>query len=180
MPSKSRRNSHRPKRHKKSSSRTRKGNRPLALATLSTRSNAARDRAIHVLAEMRNDPSLSLGQAAHLHGVKPGTVKKYFGSALTKVRGRVRVAKSDRFSVTLFIPDAQGNSASIRTRSSKVRTEASEYLRDLGRASRGRRGALKKWRGKRIAGVELFTDESNLASIEPVLSEFSLYRIFNT
>jgi len=180
MPSRIRRGSRRPKRYKRSWSSRRKQNRPIALSSLSTRSNAARDRAVHVLAEMRNDPSLTLGQAAHLHGVKPSTVKKYFGSALKKVRGRVRVAKSDRFSVTLFIPDMQGNSVAIKTRSSRERTEASEYLRDLGRALRGHRGALSKWRGKKIAGIELFTDESALASIEPALSEFSLYRVFNS
>jgi hypothetical protein len=128
---------------------------------------------------MRNDPSLLLSRAAHFQGVKPSTVKKYFGSALKKVRGRVRVTKSDRFQVTLFLPDADGNSVAIRTRSSKERSEASEYLRDLGRALRGHRGALRKWRGKKIAGVDLFTDESELASIEPALSEFSLYRVFN-
>ena len=180
MSSRRRRNSRPPRRHKKSRSSTPRGIRPLALSALTTRSNAARDRALHVLAEMRNDPSLLLGQAARLHGVKPGTVKKYFGSALTKVRGRVRVTKSDRFSVTLYIPDAQGNSITIRTQSSKDRSKASEYLRDLGRALRGRRGALTKWRGKKIGGVELFTDESALVSIEPALSEFSLYRIFNS
>lgn len=171
MSSKSRRTSRRQKREKR---------RPIALSTLTTRSNAARDRALHVLAEMRNDPSLLLGQAARLHGVKPSTVTKYFGSVLKKVRGRVRVTKSDRFSVTLFIPDAQGNSIAIKTRSSKERTEASQYLRDLGRALRGKRGALAPWRGKKIAGVELFTDESELVSIEPALSEFNLYRIFNS
>lgn len=95
------------------------------------------------------------------------------------MRGRVRVTKSDRFSVTLYIPDAHGNSVAIRTRSSKERSEASQYLRDLGRAQRGKRGALTPWRGKKIAGVELFTDESELVSIEPALSEFSLYRVFN-
>ena len=152
----------------------------IRVASLSERSHAARDRALHVLAEMRSDPSLLLGRAARLHGVKPSTVKKYFGSALKKVRGRVRVTKSDRFRVTLFLPDAQGNSVAIRTRSSKERTEASQYLRDLGRALRGKRGVLSPWRGKKIAGVELFTDESALVSIEPALSEFSLYRIFNS
>ena len=177
MASRRRRNSRPPRRHKKFA---RKDIRPLALSTLTTRSNAARDRAVHVLAEMRNNPSLLLGQAARLHGVKPGTVKKYFGRALKKVRGRVRVTKSDRFSVTLYIPDAQGNSVAIRTRSSRERSEASEYLRDLGRALRAHRGALTKWRGKKIGGVELFTDESALVSIEPALYELSLYRIFNS
>jgi hypothetical protein len=152
----------------------------IRIATLSERSQAARDRALHVLADMRNDPNLLLGQAARLHGVKPGTVKKYFGSALKKVRGRARVTRSDRFTVTLFIPDAEGNSVAIRTRSSKERTEASQYLRDLGRALRGERGALSSWRGKKIGGVELFTDDSALVSIEPALSEFSLYRVFNS
>ena len=171
MSSRRRRSSRRPKPEK---------HRSIALSTLTTRSSAARDRAFHDLAEMRNDPSLLLGQAARLHGVKPGTVKKYFGSALKKVRGRVRVTKSDRFSATLFIPDAKGDSVAIRTRSSTERSEASEFLRDLGRALRGHRGALRKWRGKKIAGVELFTDESELASIEPALSEFSLYRVFNS
>jgi hypothetical protein len=128
---------------------------------------------------MRNDSNLLLGRAARLHGVKPSTVKKYFGSALKKVRGRVRVTKSDRYRKTFQLPDAQGNSVPIRTRSSKERTEASQYLRDLGRALRGKRGALTSWRGKKIAGVELFTDEKALVSIEPALSEFSLYRIFN-
>ena len=180
MSSRKRRNSRRLRRHKRFSPGTRKGKHPLALSTLSTRSSAARERALHVLAEMRNDPNLVLGRAARLHGVKPSTVKKYFGSALKKVRGRLSVTKSDRFKVTLFLPDAQGNSVAIRTRSSKERTEASQYLRDLGRALRGERDALSSWRGKKIAGVELFTDESELISIEPALSEFSLYRVFNS
>lgn len=167
-------------RFKKNRSSERAGNRrPIPLSKLSARSNAARDRALHVLAEMRNDPNLSLGQAGRLHGVKPSTVKKYFSSALNRVKGRLRVTKSDRFAATLFIPDAQGNAVAIKTRSAKERTEASQYLRDLGRASRGERGALSSWRGKKLGEVELFTDESELVSIEPALSDFSLYRVFN-
>src|SRR5258708_40229413 len=123
MPSRTRRGSRRSKRYKsrqpKSSTVSMSGlsekHRQIALSTLSTRSSAARDRAVHVLAEMRNDPSLLLGQAARLHGVKSSTVKKYFGSALEKVRGRLRVTKSDRFRVTLFLPDTQGNSIAIKT-----------------------------------------------------------------
>jgi hypothetical protein len=97
---------------------------------------------------MRKDPNLLLGRAARLHGVKPDTVRKYFPSALKRVRGRIRVTKNDRYSETLFLPD------DIRV--------------------------LSKWRGKKIAGVELITDERKLAAIEPALSEFSLYRTFNS
>jgi hypothetical protein len=150
------------------------------LARLSERSYAARDRALHVLAEMRSDPNLLLGRAARLHGVKPDTVRKYFPSALKKVRGRIRATKTDRYPETLFLPDAQGNSVPIRTRSFKERSKAGQYLRDIGRALRGDIRALSKWRGKKIAGVELLTDERALAVIEPALSEFSLYRTFNS
>jgi hypothetical protein len=152
----------------------------IPLSMLSKRSYAARDRALHVLAEMRNDAGLLLSRAARLHGVKPSTVRKYFPSALKRVKGRLRVTRSDRFTATLFIPDAQGNSVPIRTRSSKDRSDAGKYLRDIGRAQRGDIGALSKWRGKKIAGAELLTDERALAAIEPALSEFSLYRIFNS
>ena len=89
------------------------------------------------------------------------------------------MTKSDRFTVTLFIPDTEGNSVPIETRSSKERTAAGEYLRDIGRYLRGDREALSKWQGKEIADVELVTDERVLAAIEPALSDFSLYRTFN-
>jgi hypothetical protein len=113
-------------------------------------------------------------------GVKPDTVRKYFPSALKKVGGRIRVTKTDRYPETLFLPDAQGNSVPIRTRSFKERSEAGQYLRDVGRALRGDPRALSKWQGKKIAGVELLIDERALVAIEPALSEFSLYRTFNT
>jgi len=187
MPSRRRRNSHRSVRNKarKSKSRhiafrRRKGNRPIALSKLPKRSQAARDRSLHVLAEMRNEANLSLVHAARLHGVKPNTVRKYFPSALKRVKGRLRVTKSDRYAETLYLPDAQGNSVPIRTRSSKERSDAGKFLRDIGRAQRGDIGALSKWRGKKIAGVPLLTDERALAAIEPALSEFSLYRTFNS
>src|SRR5271154_1606679 len=65
--------------------------RSIPLSQLPKRSKAARDRSLHVLAEMRNDPNLLLGRAARLHGVKPDTVRKYFPSALKRVGGRIRV-----------------------------------------------------------------------------------------
>ena len=158
--------------------RTRKP-RSIPLARLSERSNVARDRGLHVLAAMRQDSSLSLTHAAKLQGVKPETVKKYFPSALKKSNGKLRATKSDRYTATLYIPDAQGNSIAIKTRSSKEREEAGQYLRDLGRALRGNRNELSKWRGKKIAGVERVTDERAIVAMEPALSDFNLYRSFN-
>jgi hypothetical protein len=153
--------------------------RSIPLSQLSERSHAARDRALHVLAAMRDDQTLSLSRAARLHGVKPNTVKRYFPSALKKSKGRLRATKSDRYTATLYIPDSQGNSIAVNTRLSRDREALGQYLRDLGRYLRGDRDALSRWRGKKIAGVELVTDERAIIAIEPALSDFSLYRAFN-
>jgi hypothetical protein len=67
----------------------------------------------------------------------------------------------------------------IKTRSSKDREALGQYLRDLGRYLRGDRDALARWRGRKIAGVELVTDERAIIAIEPALSDFALYRAFS-
>ena len=129
---------------------------------------------------MRRNPKLSLTHAAKLEGVRPETVKKYLPSALKKANGKFQATKSDRYAATLYVPDAQGNSVAVHTRSSKERAQLSQYLRDLGRYFRGKRDALGPWHGKRIAGVELLTAGRAITTIEPALSEFSLYRTFNS
>ena len=150
----------------------------IPISRLPERSYAARDRAFHVLAAMRDDPTLSLTHAAKLEGVKLETVKKYFPSALENTNGKYRARKSDRYMATLYVPDAQGNPVAVKTRSSKDREALGQYLRDLGRYLRGDRDALSRWRGKKIAGVELVTDERAIMAMEPALSDFSLYRAF--
>jgi hypothetical protein len=160
--------------------RPRTRNRKLSHSTLPKRSLLARDRALHVLSEMRRNPKLSLKHAARLHGIRPETVRKYFPSALKKSSGKFGATKGDRFSATLYIPDAQGNSVAIEARSSKERKQISQYLRDLGRYLRGHRNALAAWYGKKIAGVELVAAGVTIKAIEPALSDFSLYRTFNS
>ena len=153
--------------------------RHLANVSLPERSQSARDHALHVLSAMRRNPKLSLTHAAKLQGVKSDTVRKYFPSALKKLQGKFQVTKSDRYSVTLHVPDADGNYIAVKTRSSKERKQVSQYLRDIGRYLRGNRNALSGWHGKKIAGVELVSDGRTITTIEPALSDFSLYRTFN-
>jgi hypothetical protein len=156
------------------------GNSPNRLnRNLTQQSEFARDRALHVLAAMRRDSSLSLSRAAKAEGVKPETVKKHFSSSLRKVAGKFTVTKSDRYAATLYVPDAHGNPVPLSTRSSKERKRASNYLRDLGRYLRGQKNALAGWHGKKIAGVELVTAGRTIVAIEPALAEFSLYRSLN-
>ena len=80
---------------------------------------------------MRRDPNLSLTHAAKLEGVKRETVRKYFPSALKESQGKYRATKGDRYAATLYIPNAQGHSVAVTTRSSKDREALSQYLRDL-------------------------------------------------
>jgi len=155
------------------------GQRNIPITRLPERSQSARDRSIHVLAALRRNPKLSLTHAAKLEGVKPETVKKYLPSALKKEKGQFRATKSDRYAATLYVPDADGNSIAVKTRSSKDREALGQYLRDLGRYLRGDRDALSEWHGKKIAGVELVTAGRTITTIEPALSDFSLYRAFN-
>jgi hypothetical protein len=151
----------------------------IAVTSLPQRSQSARDRAMHAIAAMRRDAKLSLSHAAKLQGVKPATVKKYFSSLLIRSKGKLRVTKSDRAAATLYVPDANGRAIPVHTRSSKDRKALSRYLRDVGRYLGGKRNALAPWRGKTVAGIELVTSAEIIISIEPALSEFSLYRSTN-
>src|ERR1700758_797915 len=91
----------------------RKHSGKMALAALTEQSQGARDRALHGLVAMRRDPSLSLTRAAKLQGVKPGTVKRYFSSALKKSGGKFQATKNDRYQATLYVPDRYGNAVPI-------------------------------------------------------------------
>jgi hypothetical protein len=153
--------------------------RKISLARLTQGSRSAYDRALHVIAAMRRDPKLRLTTAAKSHGVKAETIRKYFPSEIRKSGGRLRARKGDRYSATIYLPDAHGNSVPLQTRSSRERKRASQYLRDLGRYLRGQKNALAGWHGKNIAGVELVTAGRTIVGIEPALSEFSLFRAFN-
>lgn len=151
----------------------------LSNRNLRLQSQFARDRAMHVIAAMRRDSSLSLSRAARIEGVKPETVKSNFPRALRRSNGKYRTTKEDRYKATLYLPDAHGNSIPVTTHSSKERKQTSQYLRDLGRYLRGQRNALSKWHGKQIAGFQLVTAGRTIVAIEPALSDFSIYRAFN-
>jgi hypothetical protein len=143
---------------------------------LSERSFAARDRAMHVLGDMRHGASLS--RAARDHGVSVRTIRRYVGGALLQERagGRIRATKSDRFVRYLQLPGRLGP-IEQRVRGSRQASEAARYKAALNRRLRGDRGALAPWHGKKIAGIELITDAATLKSLaERDLLPYSLYR----
>jgi hypothetical protein len=141
------------------------------------RDNAARDRALKALWAMRQGDSL--WKAARDNGVTRRTIKRYVGSALIQDRpgGRVRAKKSDRLVRYLQIPGNDGRPKDITAPGSKAASEVASYKADINRLLRGDVHAMDKWRGKKIAGVELVTDPKIL--IEQARKEilpYSLYR----
>jgi hypothetical protein len=167
------------KRQKRSIRKPTSKRRSPLLARLPTRSQSARGRASLAVAAMKHNPRLRVAQASKRYRVKVATIKKYFGSELIKVNGQLQVKISGRYSLTVYLPDEHGNPVPLQTPSRKERKQASDYLRDVGRYLGGNRNALSKWRGKKIAEVELVTDGRTLVAMEPALSDFSLYRALN-
>ncbi len=145
-------------------------------ARLSERSFAARDRALHALADMRHGSSSS--QAARDNGVSIRTLKKYAGSALLQDRsgGRIRATKSDRLVRYVQIPGPFGP-VEIKVRGSKQATDAAKYDAAINRYLRGDLEALAPWHGKKIGGIELVTAGLALKGLaQKELLPHSLYR----
>jgi hypothetical protein len=150
--------------------------RPILPSRLSDRSFAARDRALHALADMRHGASPQ--RAARSNGVTLRTIKKYVGSALVQDRpgGRWRASKSDRLVRYLQIPGPFGP-AEIKVRGSKQAADAAKYSAAVGRFLRGDLNALTRWQGKRIGGVDLITSAPAIKELaQPESLPRSLYR----
>lgn len=120
----------------------------------------------------------TLSRAARDNGVTPRTIQRYVGSALVQDRpgGRIRATKSDRLVRYLQIPGEKGP-RDITTRNSKQASEVAQYKAAINRLLRGDRNALAKWRGKKIAGIELITDPTILVDqAHKEILPYSLYR----
>jgi hypothetical protein len=136
----------------------------------------SRERAFKVLSAMREGESLS--RAASGYRVTIRTVKRYVGSALVQdhIGGRIRATKNDRLIRYLQIPGTNGP-RDIAVRGSKTASKFASYKASVNRLLRGDSHAMDKWRGRKIAGVELVSDPKIL--IEQARKEilpYSLYR----
>jgi hypothetical protein len=128
------------------------------------RETEARERALAALARMRRE-GRSLRAAATAEGTSPGTVKRYVGSALRQEPGgHYRPTPRDRIVRELLFPMASGD-LPVRTRSSQDATMLSEFFHDRDKLLRGELSSNsfeEKWRGKRVAGRELFADAAEI------------------
>ena len=143
---------------------------------LSERSFAARDRALHALADMRHGASPS--EAARDNGVTLRTIKKYVNAALVQDRpgGRLRATKADRLVRYVQIPGPIGP-VEIKVRGSKQATDAAKYNAAVSRFLSGDRNALAPWHGKKIGGVDVITSGIFLKKLaQKEVLPHSLYR----
>jgi len=142
----------------------------------SRRSNISdtRDRALHVLADMHRNPSLTFTQAARNRDIDPRAARKQLGSALRKdSSGRIRAAASDRFHKTLHIPSKKpGVRISISTKNLRERQLVGRWMAALNAAGRGDWSKLKKFpRGQVVGGVRFPTGTHEVQLILNALAE---------
>jgi hypothetical protein len=143
---------------------------PNRAAGVNERQADARTRALHALAKMRRD-DLSLVEACRLEHIKPSTMRRYVGNALTqdKPGSKYRATAGDRFRRDLQIPTALGPTA-IPVYGSKNAREIALYLNAIALYLRkGDTTKLESFKGKtiRVRGqkVELITDPETLSGL---------------
>lgn len=129
-----------------------------------------RNRALHALAKMRRD-KLSFAEACRLEHIKPSTVVRHVGNAITQDRpgGRYHATAGDRLRRDLQIPTALGP-IPVPIHGSKKATEISRYLNAIALYLRkGDASKLERFKGKtiRIGGqkIELITDPAALTDL---------------
>src|SRR4029077_9265629 len=131
------------------------------LRNFSERSQSARAKALHVLSDLRRDPTLTVSQAAKNREVSPRSIRKYIGSQLRQERsgGKLRVTTSDRLRATLRIPSTRPDVLiPIHTKSSKERYLVGEWFASIKEAGRGDFSRLNRFpKGTYIGGVRLPT-----------------------
>ena len=109
--------------------------------------------AFAALALMRRE-GMSASSAAEAEGTTVRNMRKYVGPALRK-RGKDYAAKrSDRLPRVLIAIDNKGTRP-IVVRSSKAASKMGRYFNAVDDALKGKRGALREFRGKRIPYTRL-------------------------
>jgi hypothetical protein len=137
---------------------------------LSEASDTARDRALHVLADLRRDPALTFTQAAKNRNVDRGTARKYLRSTLRRNNsGRIKAKPSDRLRVILQIPSTKpGEHIPVSTKSSQERKLVGQWHAALNAASQGDLSLISQFpRGQMVGGVLLPT---GLFQIQKILA----------
>jgi len=139
-------------------------------ASTHARQREARKRAHHALAHMRRGESLSV--AARLEHIKPSSVLRHVGTAISRDKpgGRYRASSKDKFIRELEVPSAGGRVAVDARGIAKAR-EYSDYANAVAHFNRtGDLSRLVRFRGKTFVDVsgqshEFVTDPETLMTL---------------
>ena len=139
------------------------------------RSQRARFHALHVLADLRRNPSKTLSQAASDREVSVPAIRRYIGSQLRQDRpgGRIHVTKTDRLSADLYIPTTKPDVfQKIHTRSSRQRYQVGEWQAAINEAGNGDFGRIGQFpKNVFIDGVRLATSPHEVQRILEAVAE---------
>lgn len=121
-------------------------------------SREARARALEAVSLARRE-NLTIRTAARRTGVSLGTVRKYAAPVLTKdAFGRLAARKTDRLYRRVHVIGPDGERW-IDTHGSRAASTVGEYWNAVRHyLSTGDEGPLERFRGLKVAGVELETD----------------------
>ncbi len=166
------------KRHHKKRNRTVRS-RSLRYDSLTARQKSTYEKSVALLFDLRTGRG-TYAQLLRKHRLGSRTARKYLGRNLLRGRdGRVRASKSDRLVRNLMFPTRFGD-LPIRTRSSRLATQLSEFFHDRAKLLGRKLGVHEfetKWRGVGVAGQELFADASDIFRMQSagVLKMENLY-----
>ena len=130
------------------------------------RDDAARNRALHVLARMRRTGQ-TLTAAAREEHIDPRTVKKHIGVELKRFakEGTIRPTKSDQRTRQMLIPTSRGATPAT-VRGSAQASQLGRYMAAVGKFLRtGEADDLEEFEGQTLAGHPLITDPETLMSL---------------
>jgi hypothetical protein len=133
----------------------------IGYSTLTARQKSTYARTTNLITDLRRGEG-SYTELLRKHHLGSRTARKYAGQDLLGGgRGKpVRASKADRRVRDLLFPMSTGD-VPIRTRSSRDATKLSDYYNDREKLLRGKLSVATfeaKWRGVRIAGMEVFAD----------------------
>lgn len=132
------------------------------LGALPPRAAEQRRRSLRVLSRMREDPKLTLAEAAQQEGTNSEAARWYAGSALERRRGRWEPTPGDRLYRPMLV-HSEGTTAAIDVRGSHKASQVGAYHGAVRRyLETGDDTALRRFEGKKVAGVPYETDPAVL------------------
>ena len=123
---------------------------------------------------MRRDPTLSFSRAAADRGVSPKSRHSYLKNLFYQASdGRIHPRKSDRYRVTLYIPNSQpGQLTEVRTKDSHERSLIGEWLAAINAAARGDFSKINAFpKNQVVGGVRLATSTDEVQRIVEAMAE---------